>query len=77
LRALEEPLEWQNSTLIEENVAEEISRLKQQSGKDISIVGRATLVRSLLRDDRIMVHRSWWAAGSASSRTAEIGRRWS
>jgi dihydrofolate reductase len=60
-RTLKEPLEWQNSTLIKENVAEEISRLKQQPGKDISIVGRATLVRSLLRDDlldelRLMVH---------------------
>jgi dihydrofolate reductase len=60
-RALEEPLEWQNSTLINENVAEEISRLKQRPGKNISIVGSATLVRSLLADDlldelRLMVH---------------------
>jgi len=58
---LEEPLEWQNSTLIKENVAEEIAKLKQQSGKDIAIVGSGTLVRSLLRDDlldelRLMVH---------------------
>ena len=29
---LEEPLEWQNSTLIGDNVAEEISRLKEQQG---------------------------------------------
>jgi dihydrofolate reductase len=47
---LEEPLEWQNSILINDNVAQEISRLKQQPGKDIGIVGSATLVRSLLRD---------------------------
>ena len=58
---LEEPLEWQNSTLIKGNVAEEISALKQRPGKDISILGSATLVRSLLRDDlldelRLMVH---------------------
>ena len=58
---LEEPLEWQNSTLIKENVAEEISRLKQQPGNDISISGSGTLVRSLLREDlldelRLMVH---------------------
>jgi dihydrofolate reductase len=32
---LQEPLEWQNSTLIMGNLAEEISRLKQQPGKDI------------------------------------------
>jgi dihydrofolate reductase len=47
---LEEPLEWNNSTLIKGNVAEEIARLKRQPGKDIGIVGSATLVRSLLRD---------------------------
>jgi dihydrofolate reductase len=58
---LEEPLEWQNSTLIKDNVAEEIARLKRQPGKDIGIVGSGTLVRSLLQDDlldelTLMVH---------------------
>ena len=58
---LEEPLEWQNSTLIKGNVAEEVAKLKRQPGKDIGIVGSATLVRSLLADDlldelRLMVH---------------------
>ena len=58
---LEEPLEWQNSTLIGDNVAEEISRLKEQPGKDISISGSPTLVRSLLADGlldelRLMLH---------------------
>ena len=58
---LEEPLEWQNSTLIGDNVAEEIAKLKRQPGKDIVILGSGTLVRSLLRDDLLdelglMVH---------------------
>jgi dihydrofolate reductase len=58
---LEGPLGWNNSTLIGENVAEEISRLKQQSGKDIAISGSGSLVRSLLKDGlidelRLMVH---------------------
>src|ERR671910_1615037 len=48
---LAEPLEWQNSTLIQENVAEEIAKLKQQPGKNIGITGSGTLVRSLLQDD--------------------------
>src|SRR5215204_3300578 len=48
---LEEPLEWQNSTLIKENIAQEITRLKQQPGKNIGITGSATLVQSLLRED--------------------------
>jgi len=42
---LEEPLEW-NATLIGENVAEEVSRLKQQPGKDILIFGSASLVNA-------------------------------
>src|SRR5215212_3688575 len=58
---LEEPLEWQNSTLIGDIVSEEISKLKQQPGKDISISGSPTLVRSLLEEDlldelRLMLH---------------------
>jgi dihydrofolate reductase len=46
---LEEPLGWQNSTLIKENVAEEIAGLKRQTGGDISISGSGTLVGSLLK----------------------------
>ena len=53
--------EWQNTTLIRGNVVEELTRLKQRPGKDISIVGSPTLVRSLLRDGlldelRLLVH---------------------
>ncbi len=44
-------VEWNNSTLIKGNVAEEISRLKQQPGKSINITGSPTLVLSLLQDD--------------------------
>jgi dihydrofolate reductase len=52
---------WQNSTLINGNVGAEITRLKQQPGKNIGITGSATLVRSLLRDGlldelRLLVH---------------------
>jgi len=38
--------EWNNSTLLRS--VEEISRLKQRSGRDINITGSPTLVRSLL-----------------------------
>jgi dihydrofolate reductase len=60
-KTLEEPLEWNNSTLIKGDVAEEITKLKGQPGKDISITGSPTLVRSLLEEDlldelRLMVH---------------------
>ncbi len=50
-RTLEGPLEWNNSTLIKGNLVEEISRLKQQSGKNIGITGSVTLVQSLLQED--------------------------
>jgi dihydrofolate reductase len=58
---LQEPLEWQNSTLIKGDVAEEIAKLKRQPGKDITIVGSGALVRLLLADDlldqlTLMVH---------------------
>ncbi len=58
---LEEPLEWNNSTLIRGNIAEEIAALKRQEGKDITILGSGALVRSLLRDGlldelRLMVY---------------------
>jgi len=58
---LEEPLRWNNSTIIRGNMAEEIARLKRQPGKDITILGSGTLVRSLLRDGlldelTLMVH---------------------
>jgi dihydrofolate reductase len=47
---LEEPLEWNNSTLIQGNIAEGIAELKRRPGKDITIIGSGALVRSLLRD---------------------------
>jgi dihydrofolate reductase len=47
---LEEPLEWNNSTLIKGDVSEEIAELKRQLGKDITILGSGVLVRSLLKD---------------------------
>jgi dihydrofolate reductase len=58
---LEEPLRWNNSTLIKGDVAGEIVELKRRPGKDITILGSAALVRSLLRDGLIdelglMVH---------------------
>ena len=60
-RTLDEPLEWQNSSLIKGDVAEEVSRLKEQPGKDIGIVGSGALVRWLLRENlldelSLMVH---------------------
>lgn len=43
-------VEWRNSTLIKGDVAKALTKVKQQPGTNISIIGSATLVRSLLRD---------------------------
>ncbi len=40
--------EWNNTTIIRENVTEEIATLKRRPGKDILIDGSATLVHSLM-----------------------------
>lgn len=58
---LEEPLDWNNSTLIKGDVAEGVAEFKQQSGKDIPVFGSAALVNTLVEQDlvdeyRLMVH---------------------
>ena len=52
---------WQNSTLLTGNLAEALTALKEQPGKNIAITGSATLIRSLLRENlldelRLFVH---------------------
>ena len=48
-----EKLEWNNSKLIKGNIAEEVSKLKQQPGRDIAISGSGELVHTLLQHDLI------------------------
>jgi dihydrofolate reductase len=45
--------EWNNSTIIKENLIEEITRLKSQEGQGILIMGSATLIQSLMEADLI------------------------
>ena len=44
-----ERADWQNSTLVSGDVISELTKLKEQPGKDIAITGSITLVRSMLR----------------------------
>jgi dihydrofolate reductase len=44
-------VEWQNATLVRGNLAKEVAELKSRPGKDITVAGSPTLVRSLLMDD--------------------------
>jgi dihydrofolate reductase len=43
--------DWKNSTLINGDIPAEITKLKQQPGKNISVTGSPSLVRSLLQYD--------------------------
>lgn len=50
---LAEPLPWQNSTLLKGDVAEAVTRLKEQSDKDIGILGSGELIQTLMRHNLI------------------------
>jgi dihydrofolate reductase len=58
---LEGPLEWRNATLLQGDVAEAVAKLKQQSGKDLQVIGSGELAQTLMRQDlvdeyRLMIH---------------------
>jgi dihydrofolate reductase len=46
-------VQWQNSTLIQGDVAEQVATLKQQAGGDIQVLGSGDLVRTLLAHDLV------------------------
>ncbi|WP_054024834.1 dihydrofolate reductase family protein [Bacillus sp. FJAT-28004] len=50
-------LEWNNSSVIKGDLAEEITNLKNQPGKDILVFGSSTLVASLMKLDLIDEYR--------------------
>jgi dihydrofolate reductase len=54
---LEDPLEWNNSTMIKGDVAEAVADLKQQPGQDILIGGSGDLVNTLMGHDLIDEYR--------------------
>jgi dihydrofolate reductase len=54
---LEEPLGWNNSTLIKGDAAEGVSRLKELPGKDILVFGSGKLVNTLMEHDLIDEYR--------------------
>src|SRR6185369_8759583 len=48
---------WKESTIISGSVVEQITKLKQQPGRDIIIDGSTTLVQSLMKTDLIDEYR--------------------
>ena len=52
-QTLDEPLAWNNSTLIKGDIVASITALKQQAGQDIVVHGSATLVQTLMEHDLV------------------------
>jgi len=46
-------VEWNNSTLIKDQIVAAITTLKQQDGQDITVHGSATLVHTLMQHDLV------------------------
>jgi dihydrofolate reductase len=42
-------VKWNNSSLVKENIVEEISKMKQQSGKDMVIFGSGSIVSTFMQ----------------------------
>jgi dihydrofolate reductase len=62
---LTDPLEWQNSKVLQGDVAEAVVALKQDDGGDLYVLGSTELVRTLIEHDlvdefRVMIDRSSW-----------------
>jgi dihydrofolate reductase len=74
-RTLDKP-DWENTRVIKDDVAEELTRLKQQPGKAIAIFGSSDLTVNLLEQGlvdevRIMVNPVAIGAGKSLFRTAD------
>ncbi len=52
-RTLKEPLPWLNSTLLTGDAAAAVATLKQQSGKDLVVLGSGELLQSLIRHNLV------------------------
>ena len=52
-RTLTEPLAWQNSRVLQGDVAEAVAALKQEDGEDLHLIGSGQLVQTLVEHDLV------------------------
>jgi dihydrofolate reductase len=52
-RTLSDPLEWQNSTVLQGDVPEAVTALKQEDGADLHVIGSTELVQTLIEHDLV------------------------
>jgi dihydrofolate reductase len=57
-RTLDE-VTWNNSTLIQGDVAEAIARLKEEPGDEIQVTGSGELIQTLIQHDLVDEYRLW------------------
>jgi dihydrofolate reductase len=50
---LTEPLEWENSTLLQGDVADAVDGLKQQDGDDLLLIGSTRFAQTLIKHDLV------------------------
>jgi dihydrofolate reductase len=50
---LSEPLEWNNATLLQGDVAKAVAELKEQPGKNLVVIGSGELVQTLMENDLV------------------------
>jgi dihydrofolate reductase len=60
-KSLRAPLSWQNSTLLEGDLREAITKLKDEDGKDLQVIGSGQLAQwltaqGLVDEYRLMIH---------------------
>ena len=51
--------EWDGTTVIKSDVAEEVARLKEQPGRDILVVGSSGLAQTLMHHDLVDEYQLW------------------
>ncbi len=52
-------VDWNNSTLIKGDVAEEVARLKRESAGEIHVMGSGDLIQTLMKHDLVDEYRLW------------------
>ncbi len=50
---------WNNSTLLKGDIAEEVARLKAQEGREVQVHGSSNLIQTLLKHDLVDTLRLW------------------
>src|SRR5918999_4705866 len=76
---LNEPLEWQNSTLLQGDVADAVAELKQQDGGNIVVLGSGEFVQTLVDNDLVdefglMIHPILLGSGKRLFREGRLKR---